>query len=135
MEDLHELRERVAVTEATLKAHREMLEEVRDAVNGINASLHTLTRLEERALAHQEGQSTTRQMVLDEATARGKKDVEHESRLENIELILGNLSTDTRVNSHNREFFEKNGPLILAALLGPITALVLALLVYGLPTT
>lgn len=126
--NVNELRERVAVTEATLKAHDEMLKEMRDAVKGIDSSLHSLTRLEERAVNHHEQQSYTRKMLLEESQERKVQIEEVSRRINDIELLLSDLDGKTVLNSHGRDLWERYMPIIVAAVIGPVITVGLALL-------
>lgn len=126
-EEIHDLRERVAVTEATVRTHGEMLEEMKDAVKGINASLHTLTRLEERAITAQEMNSATRQLIVDEKSACEKRTGIAQKKLETLEAIVTQQVVDTSVNSHGRTFWERTTLPMIAAVLGPILAVALTL--------
>lgn len=125
--NVNDLRERVAVTEATVRSHGEMLEEMKDAVKGINSSLHTLTRLEERAVSAQEMNSATRQMIVEEKTACEKRTGIAQKKLESLEAILTDQVVSTSVNSHGRTFWEKTTLPMIAAVLGPILAVALTL--------
>lgn len=127
-DEIRELRERVAISEATLKAHAEVLDEVKDAVKGINASLHSLTRLEERALAIQENQMTIRDALKDEAASRKDMAESFGRRIGDVELMLSSVGTTTAINEHGRTMQEKIIPPLITAVVASIISVILTLL-------
>ena len=125
--DLNELRERLAVSESKIAAHAEVLTEMKEAVKGINNSLHTLTRLEERAEAHRSEQAHTRQLLLNEERERKEQSKLHGQRIGTLEGIIHDVDVDTKMNSHGRGMIEHWAPVITAALAGPVSAIIINL--------
>lgn len=144
-DEINVLRERVAVTEATLRAVNDTLGEMKDAVVGINASLHVLTRLEERIVALHEHNSTTRQLIIEERKERRDEIVTVEQhikdervlrqeqagafgeRIGNLEILMGEVDNQTTLNSHGRGMWEKVIPILVAAIIGPALTIFLTL--------
>lgn len=106
-EDINNLRERVAVAEATLRSHQDLLKEVRDAVLGINTSLHILTRLEERVIKHQEADEDLKQRLQYEREERSQQAQAFGERIGNLEILLGEVNNQTTLNSHGRNLMER----------------------------
>lgn len=127
-DEIHELRERVAVSEATLKAHAEVLDEVKDAVKGINASLHSLTRLEERAIAIQENQTNMKEAIKSETADRKEMAESFGRRIGDVELMLSNIGETTAINEHGRTMQEKIIPPLITAVVASIISVILTLL-------
>jgi len=126
-EDINNLRERVAVTEANVKSHADMLSEMKEAVVGINASLHALTRLEERLVSSYEYNQTTRQMLTDDRQARREQSQSFGERIGNLEILMGEVNNQTTLNSHGRTIWEKYLPLAIATVIGPTVTVFLTL--------
>ena len=130
-DEIRELRERVAVSEATIKAHAEVLDEVKDAVKGINASLHSLTRLEERAIAIQENQTNMKEAIKNETADRKEMAESFGRRIGDVELMLSSVGTTTAINEHGRTMQEKILPPLLAAVAAAVLSVGFTLLFSG----
>jgi len=126
-----ELRERIAVAEATLKSHGEMLKEMRDAVVGINATLHQLTRLEERVIAFQRQHDNTQTLIKQEVANREKQAESYGRRLGDIETVLNAVGTDTTMNNHGRELLERWFPAAVSVIVASATSYFIATEVAG----
>jgi hypothetical protein len=126
-----ELRERIAVAEATLKSHADILKEMRDAVVGINTTLHTLTRLEERVIAFQRQHDNTQTLIKQEVTNREKQAESYGRRLGDIETVLNTVGTDTTMNNHGRELIERWFPAAVSVIIASATSYFIATEVAG----
>lgn len=115
-----EVRERLATAEATLRAHGELLRGINDNVSGINASLHSLTRLEERAEAHREQQAAMQAYIADEIQNRKAQAESYGERLGAIEAVLNGIGVKTELNSKGRDIFEKWFPAGVALIAAPL---------------
>lgn len=130
-EEAIQMRERLAVAEATLKAHGVLLEEVRDALKGINISLHTLTRLEERTVSGHEQQSQTRRLIVEETQARKRENEISDARIHALEELVSAISEKTGLNSHGRALWEMVALSVFSAAAGSSITLGVAAMITG----
>lgn len=120
---MQQLRERVAVAETDIRWAKDILVQVHEAMSGINDSLHVLTKLEERVVSHQEYNAATRGMIMQEREERQQEESRHAERIGNLEILMGELNSQTSVNTHGRDVWERFAiPAASAVLSGLLVA-------------